>query len=113
MPKIDLHNKTFLLVENSKKGTVNAETVFHYKQHGALVTAEYQGGPITCGKIIAVLKNNTLDMLYQCLTTDNELKAGKASAKISFTENDKMKLKLNWQWMDKTKEKGTSVYIEQ
>jgi hypothetical protein len=113
MPKIDLHNKTFLLVENSKKGTVNSETQFHYSQKGQLVTAEYYGGPIVYGKIIALLKNDTLDMLYQCLTTDNELKTGKAMGKITFTENNKMKMKLNWQWLDKTKEKGTSVYIEQ
>jgi hypothetical protein len=51
-------------------------------------------------------------MLYQCLTTDNELKAGKALAKISLTNTGKMSLHLNWEWLTNGNEKGTSEYIE-
>ena len=51
-------------------------------------------------------------MLYQCLTTENELKSGKAIAEISFTENQKIKLKLNWEWLGDKNEKGISECIE-
>jgi hypothetical protein len=51
-------------------------------------------------------------MLYQCLTTANELKAGKAQAKISFTSEGKIKLHLNWEWLTDVIEKGESEYIE-
>ncbi len=51
-------------------------------------------------------------MLYQCITTKNELKSGKAIAEISFTENDKIKLKLNWEWLGDHNEKGISEYLE-
>ncbi len=67
---------------------------------------------IRYGKIIAELKDNKLKMLYQCLTTDNELKAGKADAEISLTENNKIKLKLNWEWLGKKNNNGISEYIE-
>ena len=112
MFEINFNNKTFSLIENSEKGKVNSETIFKYKQEGNLVTADYSGGSIRYGKIISILEADTLNMLYQCLTTENELKAGKAIAEISFTENQKIKLKLNWEWLGDKNEKGISEYIE-
>ncbi|WP_100610811.1 hypothetical protein [Confluentibacter lentus] len=112
MTKFNFNNKRFALIQNSDSGQVNSETVFEYKQDGNLVTADYFGGTIRYGKIIAALKDDELNMLYQCLTTDNELKAGKATAKISVTDTGKMKMNLNWEWLTNGNEKGASEYIE-
>jgi len=112
MTEFNFHNKTFYLLENSKSGKVNSETVFKYQQKGNLVTADYFGGTIKYGKIIATLDDDILNMIYQCVTTENELKAGKAIAKISLTNDHKIHLKLNWQWLNGDKEKGVSEYIE-
>lgn len=112
MTKLNFNNKIFSLIENSEKGTVNSDTIFEYKQDKELVTAEYYGGSVKYGKIIAVLNKNKLDMRYQCVTSDNELKTGKAIAEVSLSENGKIKLKLNWQWLDGKNEKGISEYIE-
>ena len=94
MKNIDFNNKKFALIENSNEGEVNQDTIFEYKQEGDVVTADYHGGSVIYGKIIASLQKNKLDMLYQCLTKDNQLKAGKAIADISFTDDQKIKLKL-------------------
>jgi hypothetical protein len=112
MSEIDFNNKTFSLISNAGNGAVNSETVFEYSQNGNLVTADYYGGTIKYGKIIAILKDNQLDMLYQCITTDNKLKAGKAMAEISIAENEKIKLRLNWKWLDRNEGTGISEYIE-
>lgn len=112
MSKFDFNNKTFALVQNSASGKVTAETVFKYKQDGNLVTADYSGGTIRYGKIIAILKGDQLDMLYQCLTSENQLKAGKAKAKITLTNDGRIKLSLNWEWLGGGNEKGQSEYIE-
>ena len=112
MSEFNFNNKTFSLLENSENGKVDSETIFKYKQDGHLVTAEYFGGSIKHGTIIANLKKDKLDMLYQCITIDNELKAGKALAKISLTTNHKMKLELKWQWLGEKEESGISEYIE-
>lgn len=112
MSEFNFNNKTFSLVNNTENGKVNSETIFKYKQEGNLVTADYYGGTVKYGKIIALLNNNSLNMLYQCITTENELKAGKAIAEISLTENKKMKLKLNWEWLKDEDNKGVSEYIE-
>lgn len=112
MNKFNFDNKRFGLIQNSESGQVNTETVFEYKQQDNLVTADYFGGTIKYGKIIADLQDDELNMLYQCLTTDNQLKAGKAIAKISLTEEGKIKLSLNWEWLTNGHEKGVSEYIE-
>lgn len=112
MQRFNFHNKTFSLIENSNRGKASSETIFKYKQEGNLVTADYSGGSIKYGKIIANLEDDKLNMLYQCITTENELKAGKALANIILTKNNKIKLSLNWQWLNDKKESGISEYIE-
>lgn len=106
-------DKTFVLVHNSQAGQVDSEVLFHYRQEGDLVTADYSGGTIRYGKIIALLQGDQLDMRYQCLTTTNELRAGKAIAAISKNEAGKIRLTLNWTWLDEHGQTGTSEYIEQ
>lgn len=112
MTLYDFQNKKFALLSNSSNGQVNNETIFHYQQQGDLVTADYSGGSIRYGKIIAKLEVDHLYMLYQCITTQNQLRAGKAIAKIGINELGKMKLELDWEWMGENPEKGKSEYIE-
>lgn len=112
MKDFNFNNKTFSLISNSEEGKVNAETIFEYKQKDNLITADYYGGIIQYGKIIGILKESKINMLYQCLTINNELKAGKAIAEVSFTDDEKIKLKLNWEWLDGKGEKGVSEYLE-
>jgi hypothetical protein len=83
-----------------------------YKQEGNMVTADYFGGKIKYGKIIARLNGKQLEMLYQCMTMEGELKAGKALADVSLTENNKIKLSLNWEWLGNQNKKGVSEYLE-
>ncbi len=112
MEQFNLNKKTFVLVENSKVGKVNHDTIFEYKQTENLVTANYSGGTIKYGEILARLNGDELDMLYHCFTTDNELKAGKAKAKISYSEDGRIKLNLDWEWLTGEKTEGKSEYIE-
>jgi hypothetical protein len=112
MKTFDLNNKTFTLVKNSENGLVNSETIFEYSQDGNLVTADYEGGTIRHGKIIARLEVDQLQMFYQFMTIDGELKAGRAMAALSMTTNDKIRMQLNWQWLTGAFERGISEYIE-
>ncbi len=110
---MNLNGKTFGLLTNSENGEVSTETLFLYKQDGDLVTADYSGGSIKHGKIIAKQdENGNLEMVYNCLTNDEELKSGKAHAKVSINLNERVQLDLNWQWLDGDKSSGTSTYIE-
>jgi hypothetical protein len=110
---VNFNNKTFVLRQNTENGTTNAETIFKYKQTGNLVTADFSGGSVKYGKIIAVHKGEYLDMIYQMLTTTNELKSGKAIANITIAATGKILLSLNWEWLTGSDNKGTSTYLEQ
>lgn len=112
MHQFNLNNKKFKLVQNSENGKVDSQTIFEYKQDANLVTADYFGGTIKYGKIIALLDGNKLDMLYQCITEDFQLKAGKAKAEITIEINGKLKLILDWEWLTEPSQKGKSEYIE-
>lgn len=112
MSEFDFHNKIFSLVENSQNGSATSKTIFKFKQESNLVTADYHGGGIRYGKIVSRIENEILHMLYQCLTEEGDLKAGKATAKISLNEKNKIKLVLDWEWLGDTQQKGISEYIE-
>jgi hypothetical protein len=112
MPDFDFNNKTFVLLKNSESGLVDTGTLFRYKQDGELVTAGYSGGSILHGSIVAVLAGNRLEMLYHCLTTAKELRAGRAAAVITTMPNGKIKLSLDWEWLTGPAGRGQSEYIE-
>ncbi len=112
MARFNFSNKTFSLVENSENGSVTSKTIFKFQQETNLVTADYHGGGIKYGKIVSRLENDTLHMLYQCLTDEGELKAGKAIAEVSLNEKNKIKLKLAWEWLGDIHQEGISEYIE-
>ena len=110
--KFNLHNKEFRLLQNSESGEVDKSTLFKYTQDDNFVSAEYHGGTIRYGKIIATLDDDVLDMLYQCVTHDGILKAGRAKANISTNEENKIILHLKWQWLNGNQESGESTYLE-
>lgn len=111
--KYNFDKKRFLLVANSDSGEVDTSTVFEYQQDGDVVTADYEGGTVITGKIIAHIVDDKLHMLYQCITTDKTLKAGKAIADITITDKQKIQLTLDWQWLNGSGDKGRSTYIEE
>lgn len=111
MKSFNLNNRTFILMDNSKCGKVDDQTIFKYRQKNNLVTADYSGGSIQEGRIVAQFRNNRLHMLYNCITSDNELKAGKAMADVTRSREGKLILSLNWAWLE-TSKTGRSTYIE-
>lgn len=113
MNTFNLNNKKFHLVQNSSSGQVDQRTEFHFKQEDDLVSAEYFGGSIQLGKILATFrKNDLLDMRYHCITTDDEFKCGKALAKVSLNEQGKICLDLDWEWIGDEQTQGRSAYVE-
>jgi hypothetical protein len=109
----NLDGMVFRSVANTANGEVGAETRFHYRQSGDIVTATYSGGEIVSGHLIAkVLENGQLDMRYHhlnrggqfmlgtCLSTPRRLPDGR----LSFTEQ--------WQWLTGDRSSGSSEIEE-
>lgn len=113
MKKINLDHKKFGLLSNSENGEVSQETIFRYEQQEEVVIATYEGGSVIWGTILGRWQDEEqIDMLYQCLTTEGHLKAGKAKAIASIMENGKIQLSLDWQWLNGDRSAGKSTYME-
>lgn len=113
MPKINYDNKTFVSVQNSEKGEVSSETRFHYHQKEDLVWAEYAGGEIRFGNLIAkVTENDCLEMRYQHLNAKGELMTGKCFSTSEILADGRIRLFEQWQWASGDSSSGTSIVEE-
>ena len=111
--KFDLEGKIFKSISNTTNGEVNDETLFHYHQNGNTVWADYKGGKITKGHLIAkVLKDGKLDMRYHHINTMGELMVGKCISTPEIDPEGKLKFNENWQWLSGDNSSGYSEIIE-
>lgn len=113
MTKINYDNKTFAPVENSETGEVSSETRFHYRQKDDLVWAEYQGGAIVFGNLIAkVVENDCLEMRYQHLNESGELMTGECFSTPKILADGRIRLFEKWRWTSGDLSEGASIVEE-
>jgi len=111
--KINYDGKKFASVENSGSGEVSGETVFHYYQREDLVRAEYKGGAIVYGTLIATADaDGNLDMRYQHLNRNGELMTGVCRSTPEILPDGRIRLREKWQWTCGDHSKGESVVEE-
>jgi len=70
------------------------ETLFVYKQVGAVVTIDYSCTTVIKVTIIGQLIASELFMLYHCITTSIEPKARKLIAQVSTNSDGRIELHL-------------------
>ena len=110
---INYNCKTFRQIENSTNGEVSAETIFHYKQSGNVVTASYSGGKIKAGQLIALADEmGNLNMRYQHVNDKNELMTGTCMSIPEILPNQKIRIYEHWQWTCGDLCKGESLLEE-
>lgn len=106
-------NKLFRPVVNTDNGEVNGETLFTYHQHGQLVWAEYVGGAVVKGFLIATVQNDDcLDMRYQHVNQAGELMTGRCLSTPERLPDGRIRLHEKWQWTSGDYSSGESVVDE-
>lgn len=112
MLRISLHDRRFIATDNPH-GVSGADTVFHYRVDGPVITATYRGGRIREGQIIGQATSaDTVALLYHCFTQDGELLAGQAMGRVSVGEAGRVELDLDWSWLTGDRSGGHSHYVE-
>ncbi len=107
------HNKVFRSISNTDNGEVSSETIFTYHQEGEIVTAEYSGGAIVKGHLLArVLPTGQLDMRYHHLNRAGEFMLGKCLSAPEILPDGRIKLKEEWQWLTGDRSAGYSEVEE-
>jgi hypothetical protein len=112
---VDIDGKRFVTTGNDH-GVSGAETVFEYHTGGPdrrRITGSYRGGRIAVGQLVGrVTGADTIELLYQCVTTDGELLAGWSSGRVSRNARGLVELHFVWGWLTGDRSGGESSYIE-
>jgi hypothetical protein len=111
--KYNLDGRIFRSVTNTANGEVRPGTLFHYRQRGDVVSAEYSSETIISGHLIArVLENGELEMRYHHLNDRGELMAGKCLSTPEVLPDGRLKFKESWQWLSGDMSAGYSEIEE-
>ena len=110
---INYHNKRFRPVQNTENGETSAETIFHYKQKGNILTSEYSGGKIIKGHLIGLVDEaGTIDMRYHQVNDKGELMTGTCQSRPEVLPNGKIRLHETWRWTSGDASEGSSIIEE-
>lgn len=110
---INYNNKTFSPYENSDNGETSSDTIFHYKQEGNILTAEYAGGRIKKGHLIGLVdEEGRIDMRYHQVNDKGELMTGICSSIPEVLPDGMIRLHESWQWTSGDHSKGSSILQE-
>ncbi|RCX21490.1 hypothetical protein DFP94_102243 [Fontibacillus phaseoli] len=110
---INYNGRIFRTVNNTDNGEVNRETIFKYFQNDNTVWADYSGGGIISGHLIALVDTNgCLDMRYHHINDKNEIMTGVCKSKPEILEDGKIRMHEEWEWTCKDRSKGKSIVEE-
>ena len=110
---MDYDNKIFRPVTTTDNGEVSSDTVFHYRQSDNVVTAEYRGGGVQYGHLIALVDaDGCLDMRYHQVNHHGELHTGICRSVPELLPDGRIRLQETWQWTSGDGSRGTSVVEE-
>lgn len=110
---MNYHNKKFRPVQNTENGETSAETIFHYKQEGNILTSEYAGGKIVKGHLIGLVDEaGAIDMRYHQVNDQGELMTGTCQSKPEVLPNGKIRLHETWRWTSGDESAGSSIIEE-
>lgn len=110
---MNYHNKNFRPVANTENGEVSGDTIFRYQQNGKIVTAEYSGGSILSGHLIALAdENGYLDMRYHQVNDKGELHTGICHSRPEILPDGRIRLHETWKWTSGDGSQGTSIVEE-
>ena len=110
---INYNNKSFRPISNTENAETSAQTIFHYKQVGNVLTSEYSGGKIIKGHLIGLVdENGHIDMRYHQVNEYGQLMTGICTSRPEMLENGKIRLHETWEWTSGDRSKGQSILEE-
>ncbi|KAH7017986.1 uncharacterized protein B0I36DRAFT_335125 [Microdochium trichocladiopsis] len=116
--QVSYDGRTFRSASNTENGEVSSATVFHYHQDGKIVWAEYGGGSIARGFLIATVQTDkdnkhTLDARYEHVNVAGELMTGRCRSTPEILEDGRIRLHEDWQWTSGDGSSGQSIVEEE
>ncbi len=110
---INLNNKKFSSVDTSDNGEVSGATMFSYYQEGDVVWADYSGGSIKKGHLIATMNGTgKLDMRYHHVNVQGKLMTGECISTPEILPDGRIRFYESWRWTSGDLSAGESIVEE-
>lgn len=110
---LNLNGKKFCSIENSGNGEVSGETIFNYFQDGKIVWADYSGGSIIKGNLIALMDDNgRLTMNYHHINKKYEIMTGECKSIPEKLPDGRIRFHEEWKWTVGDFSSGNSIVEE-
>lgn len=110
---MNYNDKKFRPISNTENGETSNETLFHYKQVGNILTADYSGGKVKYGHLIGLVDDaGNIEMRYHQVNDKDELMTGICQSTPEILENGKVRLHEAWEWTSGDRSKGQSMIEE-
>ena len=111
--QINLDGKVFRSLHNTANGEVDAETRFHYRQQGDVISAEYAGGQILRGQLLGrMLADGRLEFAYHHLNHKGELMIGRCVTELQLLADGRLLGRESWTWLSGDHSSGHSGIVE-
>ena len=98
MSSVSLDGRHLAGVRNSADGEVDSSTVFHYREAGGAVWADYAGGRIRRGHLIGTRRGDELDFRYVHLDVDGNTASGHCTSRVEVLDDGRVRLHETWRW---------------
>jgi hypothetical protein len=110
---INYDGRVFRPVQTGETGEADSGTTFRYFQDGDLVWAEYEGGSIAKGHLVAIADaSGCLNMRYHHVNTSGELMTGICGSIPEVLPDGRLRLLEKWQWTSGDLSSGESILEE-
>lgn len=110
---MNYNNKKFRPLQRTENSVTSEETIFHYRQEGNILTAEYSGSRIVKGHLIGLVdEKGHIEMRYHQVNANNELMTGICFSSPEIDTDGKIRLNEKWQWTSGDRSSGKSVLKE-
>jgi hypothetical protein len=110
---IDYNGRRFRPATNTDNGETSADTVFHYRQSGNVLSSEYSGGRIRLGHLLGVVDAaGGIDMRYHHINEHGELMTGICRSTPELLSDGRIRLHEEWKWTSGDCSAGRSILDE-
>lgn len=111
--RIDLNNKTIKIIRNDGiDAQLPPGSIFHFKQEGNKVSADYSGGKVVRGHLEGEIRNGKLYHHYEQYNKKGEKFTGNAEVEIIIKKDGKIQLLDEWEW-ESQEGKGSCLMEEE
>jgi hypothetical protein len=94
-------------------GISNSQTLFEYSVDGDMIFGTYAGGDILQGQMVGrVLSDETIALLFHCVTGDMRLLAGEAVGTVGMNQAGRATLDFEWASFSGDRSRHRASYME-